>query len=254
MNNRIIIESTSCKNSVRYFRMLISKHNSESGVQIRFLNSYNLGLAFMNMNYFSLLANSGFNLPDGRPITIISNFFKIRGKTEQVRGIDFFRYFLECENQNQICRHLFLGGTDKTLDQIRSKIGIQYPNIKEMHFWNPGNLHKEEFDYDYLSRVLTDTGADIIWIGLGTPLQDYVSSSISSRFPRVTTINIGAAFDFFSGTKNEAPAWFRKLGLEWFYRFLSEPRRLLKRYFLVSPLFPMVFVFKRVVFRIEGKQ
>ena len=77
-------------------------------------------------------------------------------------------------------------------------------------------------------RVLS-SGADIVWVGLGTPKQDIESERLAAALP-IVAVAVGAAFDFTAGTLQEAPAWMKSVGLEWFYRLIKEPRRLWKRY------------------------
>jgi N-acetylglucosaminyldiphosphoundecaprenol N-acetyl-beta-D-mannosaminyltransferase len=251
LNAKITIRSTSCEESVNHVRKILSYPNSKNHLQIRFLNSYNLGLAFLKKDYFSILAEGGINLPDGKPVQLLSRFFCLSKSAVQIRGIDFFRFFLACENIEQVGKHLFIGGTQDSLNSINLNIGRLYPNVTNLHYWNPGNLKLNELDFEYLSKVMIQSEVNVIWIGLGTPLQDFISDSISNRYPNTATINIGAAFDFFSGTKTEAPYFVRKFGFEWLHRFISEPKRLFKRYFLVSPLFPLLFISRKVRFVVD---
>ena len=69
----------------------------------------------------------------------------------------------------------------------------------------------------------------VVWVGLGTPRQDVFVDAFRDRIDAVL-IAVGAAFDFVAGTKPSAPGWVQGSGLEWAYRFASEPRRLWKRY------------------------
>jgi N-acetylglucosaminyldiphosphoundecaprenol N-acetyl-beta-D-mannosaminyltransferase len=73
------------------------------------------------------------------------------------------------------------------------------------------------------------SGATIVWVGLGTPKQDYEAQRIATSLP-VVAVAIGAAFDFLAGTKAQAPLWVQRSGLEWAFRLASEPRRLGRRY------------------------
>ncbi len=84
---------------------------------------------------------------------------------------------------------------------------------------------------DALVDRVRSSGADIVWVGLGTPKQDQFVDEFRDRLG-VTLVAVGAAFDFLAGTKREAPMWARTHGLEWAFRLLSEPGRLWKRYLL----------------------
>jgi N-acetylglucosaminyldiphosphoundecaprenol N-acetyl-beta-D-mannosaminyltransferase len=76
---------------------------------------------------------------------------------------------------------------------------------------------------------------DIVWVGLGTPKQDFEVSRLASE--GFMAIAVGAAFDFSAGTKKTAPSWMTTAGLEWLYRFGSEPRRLWRRYLVGNVIF-----------------
>jgi N-acetylglucosaminyldiphosphoundecaprenol N-acetyl-beta-D-mannosaminyltransferase len=98
-------------------------------------------------------------------------------------------------------------------------------------------------EYEGIISRISQSGANIVWVGLGTPKQDIVAQRIANLIP-VVTVSVGAAFDFFAGRKAEAPAWLQGTGLEWAFRLKEEPRRLLSRYtlgsctFLKNSLFP----------------
>jgi N-acetylglucosaminyldiphosphoundecaprenol N-acetyl-beta-D-mannosaminyltransferase len=86
-------------------------------------------------------------------------------------------------------------------------------------------------ELDELASRINDSAADIVWIGLGTPRQDYLVSTLSPLVNK-TLVPIGAAFDFISGWVPEAPALLHGSGFEWLYRLAREPRRLWRRYVL----------------------
>lgn len=73
------------------------------------------------------------------------------------------------------------------------------------------------------------SGANIVWVGLGTPKQDFLASALAGLVG-VPCIGVGAAFDFVAGTVQEAPPWIQRSGLEWLFRLTQDPRRLWRRY------------------------
>ena len=82
------------------------------------------------------------------------------------------------------------------------------------------------------------SGANILWVGLGTPNQDYVVRRLAPLL-EMPIVPVGAAFDFWSGAVAEAPAFLHGSGLEWIYRLSREPRRLWRRYLIGNPRFVM---------------
>jgi N-acetylglucosaminyldiphosphoundecaprenol N-acetyl-beta-D-mannosaminyltransferase len=86
-------------------------------------------------------------------------------------------------------------------------------------------------DADTAARI-NAAGADIIWVGLGSPKQDVWNALNRAALNAPVLIGIGAAFDFLSGMKPQAPEWMQALGLEWLFRLWCEPRRLWRRYLI----------------------
>ena len=87
-----------------------------------------------------------------------------------------------------------------------------------------------------LGRRADDLGADVVWVGMGTPKQDLLVHRMAAIGDQ-TFVAIGAAFDFIAGTKSQAPRWMMRLGIEWLYRLVTEPRRLWKRYLVYNAKF-----------------
>jgi N-acetylglucosaminyldiphosphoundecaprenol N-acetyl-beta-D-mannosaminyltransferase len=71
---------------------------------------------------------------------------------------------------------------------------------------------------------------DVVWVGLGTPKQERWMAAHLGRLTAPVMIGVGAAFDFLSGRKPQAPRWMQRIGMEWFFRLASEPSRLWPRY------------------------
>jgi len=161
----------------------------------------------------------------------------------QVRGIDFMRLFLAKDTQNT---HFFLGTTEATLNEVIKAAASRNPNLRIAGWYAPPfRLLAEESLNDWILKIRT-AKADIVWVGLGTPKQNYVVDRLSSELS-LTTFAVGAAFDFMAGTVTEAPNWTRKLYLEWAWRFIQEPRRLFMRYALGNLIF-MVLIVKHLFF------
>ena len=87
-----------------------------------------------------------------------------------------------------------------------------------------------------LAARITSVAPQIVWVGLGTPKQDFVAARLVAA-TNVTCVAVGAAFDFLAGTKREAPGWVQWCGLEWLFRLMTEPRRLWRRYLLGNARF-----------------
>jgi N-acetylglucosaminyldiphosphoundecaprenol N-acetyl-beta-D-mannosaminyltransferase len=79
-------------------------------------------------------------------------------------------------------------------------------------------------------ETINNKNPDIVWVGISTPKQERWMASHLEKLNAPVLIGVGAAFDFLSGNKPQAPLWMQKSGLEWFFRLATEPRRLWRRY------------------------
>jgi N-acetylglucosaminyldiphosphoundecaprenol N-acetyl-beta-D-mannosaminyltransferase len=84
------------------------------------------------------------------------------------------------------------------------------------------------------------SGARILFVGLGGHKQDFWMAAHRGRISAVM-LGVGATFDFLAGMKTQAPRWMMRIGMEWFFRLVTEPRRLWKRYLKHNPRFVVLF-------------
>ncbi len=112
---------------------------------------------------------------------------------------------------------------------MEKKLREKYPGIQIVGSYAPPfrALREEEdrADVDRINRA----APDFLWVGLGSPKQDVWMHLHQDSIKGCVMFGIGAAFDFWAGNIKRPPAWVDRLGLEWFYRFLQEPKRLLQR-------------------------
>lgn len=176
---------------------------------------------------------SDLNAPDGMPIAW---FVKAAGypATSRVYGPDVMKSLLSLPGY----RHYFYGGTPETVAALISKtnaanqfdlnvVGIECPPFR------PTTKIEEELSCQKINQAQ----ADFLWIGIGSPQQEKWIRRNRDQINTPVILGVGAAFDFLSGHKKQAPPWLQKMGLEWFFRLCSEPRRLFRRYLLGYPRF-----------------
>ncbi len=131
----------------------------------------------------------------------------------------------------------FYGGSPAALERLQGAMRRQFPELEIAYaFFTPPfrPLTAEEDE-----RVVTEinlSGARILFVGLSNPKQEYWMAAHRGSVQCVM-LGVGAAFDFLSGTKSQAPRWMMKIGMEWFFRLITEPRRLWKRYLKHNPRF-----------------
>jgi len=100
---------------------------------------------------------------------------------------------------------------------------------------------------------INNSAADIVWVGLGSPKQDFWMQLHRPLLYAPVIVGAGAAFDFCSGTKPQAPRWMQGCGLEWFFRLCCEPGRLWKRYLIGNSLF-LIYLIKDGMASFNQKQ
>ncbi|GAA5193163.1 hypothetical protein GCM10023346_17170 [Arthrobacter gyeryongensis] len=131
--------------------------------------------------------------------------------------------------RNSNVKHFLLGSTNDTLRKLNEELTSRYPGIEIVGQLSPPFRDQSPSELAAQDKFISDSEAQIVWVGLGTPKQDFEVLRLANRLP-VVAVAVGAAFDFVAGTKKEAPVWIRKIGFEWLFRLLSEPRRLWRRY------------------------
>ncbi|MCR5747664.1 MAG: WecB/TagA/CpsF family glycosyltransferase [Lachnospiraceae bacterium] len=205
-----------------------------SGKYICFSNVHTLVTAIENRVYRKALNGAAVTFPDGEPV---AGRLRARGnaRARRIAGPDFMKKVLQ-ETSDGSVKHFFYGSTKHTLKRLVKKIKMEYPNISIVGAVSPPFRNLSEKEDHKVREKINNSGADIIWIGLGAPNQELFMALHAGLYGGVM-LGVGAAFDFLSGTKKRAPVLMRKLHMEWLHRMLSEPGRLVGRYFVTNTKF-----------------
>jgi len=201
---------------------------------VHLCNAYTLSLALRDAAYRDLLNSSSLRLPDGKPLVWVA-----RGRgvplADRVYGPDLLLEVVRA-GQPVGLRHYFYGGTEEILNLFLERLRREAPQHVVAGSEAPPFRPATEAELDELARRVQDLDVDVVWVGLGTPKQDHFVSDFAKRSGR-TCVAVGAAYDFLSGAKKQAPHWMQQRGLEWLFRLVSEPRRLWRRYLVGNTLF-----------------
>ena len=188
-----------------------------------------------NSAYAMAVNKAGMITPDGMPVVWLA---KLKGcrDIERTYGPDLM---LEVCNHGQDLglRHFFYGGTADTLEKLQERLRGLYPQILIVGSYAPSfqPVGWQE-DAAVIDRI-NKSEADILWVGLGSSKQDFWMEMHRPMLNASVIVGAGAAFDFCSGVKPQAPRWMMACGLEWFFRLCSEPGRLWRRYLIGNSLF-----------------
>ena len=178
------------------------------------------------------IQNRGFMaLPDGKPLSIVS---KNRGfkEAERVTGPDLMEEIFKISEEKGY-KHYFYGSTQETLDTLKVKLNKNYPNMSIVGMYSPPFRKLTEEEDSEIIENINKVNTDFIWVGLGAPKQEIWMNEHKDKVDGLM-IGVGAGFDYHAGNITRAPKWMQHMSLEWLYRLLQDPKRLVKRYFVTN--------------------
>lgn len=175
------------------------------------------------------------NLPDGMPGVFVG---KLKGAKQMTRcsGPDFFKLVFEKSALTKI-NHFLCGGQEGVADELKRALALKTKNYRVTGTFCPPFREMSDDEFQSLGEIINNSKADIVWIGLSTPKQERFARQLAKWTNVHFIVTVGAAFDFHTDRVKQAPLWMQKSYLEWFFRLLSEPKRLFKRYLEIVPLF-----------------
>lgn len=225
------IDALNWNDSINILKKWGEKHESRV---VCLCNVHSAVTATKDSSLANALANSDMVLPDGAPIAWM---LRRKGFNNQhrVAGPDLMKKI--CKSLQNTNTGVFLfGSTSETLQKLELSLISRFPglNIKGKLSPKYGDWSAEE-ELDHINKI-NDSGAGIIFIGLGCPKQEIWMAKNRDNIHGVM-LGVGAAFDFHAGTIRRAPVFLQQLGLEWLHRLLSEPGRLWKRYLVTNSNF-----------------
>jgi N-acetylglucosaminyldiphosphoundecaprenol N-acetyl-beta-D-mannosaminyltransferase len=212
-----------------------ARRSTERGTSIHFANAYNIALAEHDSDYQQVMNSGDLVFTDGTPVVWAGKRLFPGHRWERVYGPDAMQAILAQRPQIPNS-HYFLGATPDTLQKLVQRVRSEFPNAVVAGFESPPFATPTQAELRERDLRIKKSGASIVWVGLGTPKQDYEVNRLAANM-NVTAIAVGAAFDFIAGAVSQAPAWMQKYGLEWSYRLAKEPRRLARRYLWGNPQF-----------------
>ena len=183
--------------------------------------------------YRAMMNAADLIVPDGMPLVWLG---RVRGMALRRRVYGPELMLSLCERTSGY-RHFFFGGAPGVSDQLASALKNKIPGLQVAGTYSPPFRPLTELEDEEVVAELNRASPDVVWVGLGTPKQERWMYEHRDRLNAAVLLGVGAAFDFHSGTKKQAPGWMRERGLEWLFRLLQEPRRLGRRYLVYGPKF-----------------
>lgn len=175
--------------------------------------------------------NADLILTDGMPLIWISKVKKTPIK-EKVSGSDLFPKVCEMAS-NKGYKVFLLGAAEGVAEKAAENLKNKYDGLNIVGTYSPSyGFENNEEEIEQIVNMIKSVNPDILAVGLGAPKQEKFIYEYKNKLNVPISLAIGASIDFEAGNINRAPIWMQKIGLEWFYRLIKEPKRMFKRYLI----------------------
>jgi N-acetylglucosaminyldiphosphoundecaprenol N-acetyl-beta-D-mannosaminyltransferase len=211
-------------------------HNPTDGLRYVCATSvHGLVEASRDPDFRRILNEAWIITPDGMPLVWLGRRLGARAM-ERVYGPTLMLRVCELSAPLGL-RHFFYGGAPGVADDLARRLTTRFPGLVSVGTHCPPFRPLTRQEMDDATRVINESGADIVWVGLGTPRQERWADAARGRLEAKVAVTVGAAFDFHTERVRQAPRWMQRRGLEWLFRITQEPGRLLRRYASNNPRF-----------------
>lgn len=182
---------------------------------------------------------SGLTTPDGMSIVWL---LKLRGykHVKRVYGADLMMAVCE-QGLKHGWRHYFYGGAPGIAELLITNLQTSIPELQVAGQYSPPFRPLSTQEDQAIIEMIRTSKPDILWVGISTPKQEKWMGAHIHKLDVPVLAGVGAAFDFLSGNKKQAPQWVQRSGLEWLFRLFSEPKRLWRRY-IRYPFFALLAI------------
>lgn len=171
-------------------------------------------------------------LADGQAVVWAGRLLGVR-LPERVAGIDLFMRLLAAAETAGISVYL-LGARQPVLDMMLRQISERFPTLRVA---GSRNGYFADSEQEAIADAIADSGAQLLFLGMTSPKKEIFTAGYGDRTGAHVVHGVGGSFDILAGITKRAPAVWQRLGLEWFYRALQEPRRLGRRYLTTNTAF-----------------
>ena len=170
-------------------------------------------------------------LVDGKPLMWIS---KMHGKPlkAKISGSDLVPLLCEVAAKKNYSMFI-IGGKNGIAEQAKKRLEEKLPNIQIVGTYAPPmGFEEDKAELDKINKMISDARPDLLIACFGCPKQEKFIYQNKDKYQVPISITMGGCVDFIAGKVKRAPLWMQNIGLEWFYRFLQEPKRMFRRYFV----------------------
>lgn len=190
---------------------------------------------FLDPSHRYRLNNLDLVVADGQPVRWALNHLHHSDLKYRVYGPDLTGYLLARAEKENLPVY-FYGSTPEVLEFLCATIKQRYPYLKIAGTQPSAFSRITPEKAQEIAAKIRASGARIVFAGLGCPRQEVWAYEFRNRL-KMPIIAVGAAFPFLAGTLRQAPGWMQTKGFEWLFRLITEPRRLWRRYLILSPAY-----------------
>jgi len=194
-------------------------------------NGHAIALAAADAHFRSTFRRANLIHADGQPVVLASKLLTHHAIPERSATTDFIHDAAHAATSNGLSLFL-LGGAESVNAQCASILAADHRGLQ---IAGRRNGYFRESEEAVLCEAINASGADVLWVGLGVPLEYEFCVRNRHRLNPGWIVTCGGCFNFVTGGYTRAPRWMQTCGLEWLYRVLREPRRLFWRYAVTNP-------------------
>lgn len=206
-------------------------------------NAHHIAMLQKNARFREVYQNAFLVVPDGVPLLWAARFLGTPLK-ERVNGTDLFEKLCAVAAQENL-RVFLLGGRSGAAEQAKQKLQQKYPDLQVVGIYSPPyGFELDKAELEQISAKIQAANPHLLFVGLGAPKQEFWMYDHYQELGVPISVGIGVSFELVGDIVKRAPKWMQKVGMEWFFRLLVEPRRLWKRY-LIGNIFFIWLVLKQ---------
>ncbi len=203
--------------------------------------------AHRDPEFKSILNSVDLMAPDGILVALTSRLKGHPIKKENT-GPGLMWKFSEYADKKEY-KYFLYGDTEETLKQLTVKLTEEFPGIRLVGAHSPPFRSLTDEEDKLLVSEINHANPDVLWVALGTPKQDRWIFEHLERLEVPVAIGVGAAFKYTAGIMDRSPMWLSRLGFEWLWRLIHEPKRVWRRIFIDAPQF--MFLVAMELFRVS---
>ncbi|MED4046588.1 WecB/TagA/CpsF family glycosyltransferase [Priestia aryabhattai] len=209
---------------------------TDKKIHLHTVNVDHIVLAYKDILFEKVIREADLVVADGMPIVWLSKLKK-KNIPERITGIDLSKE-LCAKSSSYNFKLYFLGAGKGVGEKAKKNLEAMYPGVQIVGHYSPSReeINNEQSSKQIIKQI-NNSGANILLVALGAPKQEFWISQYKEELNTNLNIGVGATLDFMANTVNRAPVWMQKSGLEWFYRLIQEPKRMINRYLVQDSIF-----------------